>query len=584
MRWRTPSPSANLERSLGELPAEADDPESVIDGVIDALWAGIRESRGPQLLSYELTTSSLRHPELNQVAIEQYRGQWAAAEQVLDLRRAVRRTSAGRSRAARSRARSSRSSTASRSPGSSTATSEAARAGLQGFGRFLATVAVPTSLDAGRRRPATTCPRERALPSASPRRPARARRRSPLGFAAPGVRPRHDPDEPRRRSRPVRHRRRRRSPSSCSASASWPALGTVRRRPGRPRRRGQPGRRSARASLDRRDRRRRRRRRARLRRAGLVGVRASTGVGLGMVDAGTNMQAVAVQRDYGRSLLTGLLRVVVRRRHRRRRLRRGHGRPRLPTDPVAVALLAGTLVALLRPSACCAPAWRDGRRVHADARRDARRGPGLPPTTAASPSSRGGRARARRSASSRTTSSTHAISDLEHHLPARRRCDAAGSVAPLGYAAYLATTLASRLVGDPAVRRWGRVRRGARRVARRRRRAAPRHRRTRAVGRPSLGFAVAGAGLGAHRAAVLLGGRRPRARARRRGRRAAQRLQLRRSTLLGGVMVGAIGSHVLAPDRASPSRRARRRRGGRSPAGSASPGTPTHPSHAGAGA
>ena len=77
--------SANLERSLGELPPEADDPESVIEGVIDALWSGIKESRGPQLLSYELTTSSLRHAELNQVAIEQYRGQWAAAEQVLDL-------------------------------------------------------------------------------------------------------------------------------------------------------------------------------------------------------------------------------------------------------------------------------------------------------------------------------------------------------------------------------------------------------------------------------------------------------------------------------------------------------------------
>ena len=82
--------SANLERSLGELPPEADDPESVIEGVIDALWAGIRESRGPQLLSYELTTSSLRHAELNQVAIEQYRGQWAAAEQVLRPGGAVR--------------------------------------------------------------------------------------------------------------------------------------------------------------------------------------------------------------------------------------------------------------------------------------------------------------------------------------------------------------------------------------------------------------------------------------------------------------------------------------------------------------
>ena len=30
--------SANLERSLGELPLEAADPESVIESVIDALW------------------------------------------------------------------------------------------------------------------------------------------------------------------------------------------------------------------------------------------------------------------------------------------------------------------------------------------------------------------------------------------------------------------------------------------------------------------------------------------------------------------------------------------------------------------
>jgi AcrR family transcriptional regulator len=72
----------NLERSTGEFPPGASVAD-VIGGTIDALWDGIKESRGAQLLSYELTTSSLRHPELNQVAIEQYRGQWAAAEQVL---------------------------------------------------------------------------------------------------------------------------------------------------------------------------------------------------------------------------------------------------------------------------------------------------------------------------------------------------------------------------------------------------------------------------------------------------------------------------------------------------------------------
>ncbi|WP_028046218.1 TetR/AcrR family transcriptional regulator [Cellulomonas sp. URHE0023] len=73
----------NLERSTGDAFPPGTSVEDVVAGSVDALWDGIRESRGAQLLSYELTTSSLRHPELNQVAIEQYRGQWAAAEQVL---------------------------------------------------------------------------------------------------------------------------------------------------------------------------------------------------------------------------------------------------------------------------------------------------------------------------------------------------------------------------------------------------------------------------------------------------------------------------------------------------------------------
>jgi len=137
--------SANLERSLGELPEEAASTESVIENVIDALWAGIQDSRGPQLLSYELTTSSLRHPELNQVAIEQYRGQWAAAEQVLDLveRAAGVGWAVPRAKLARS--------IVAVVDGFSLAwlvdgDSETARLGLQGFGRFLATMAVPAAL------------------------------------------------------------------------------------------------------------------------------------------------------------------------------------------------------------------------------------------------------------------------------------------------------------------------------------------------------------------------------------------------------------------------------------------------------
>lgn len=137
--------SANLERSLGELPEEAASTESVIENVIDALWAGIQDSRGPQLLSYELTTSSLRHPELNQVAIEQYRGQWAAAEQVLDLVERAAGVGWAVPRATLAR------SIVAVVDGFSLAwlvdgDSETARLGLQGFGRFLATMAVPAAL------------------------------------------------------------------------------------------------------------------------------------------------------------------------------------------------------------------------------------------------------------------------------------------------------------------------------------------------------------------------------------------------------------------------------------------------------
>ncbi|WP_315096392.1 TetR family transcriptional regulator [uncultured Cellulomonas sp.] len=138
--------SANLERSLGELPPDSGDPQTVIEGVIDALWAGIRDSRGPQLLSYELTTSSLRHAELNQVAIEQYRGQWAAAEQVLDL---VERTAhVGWSLPRGDLART----VVAVIDGFSLAwlvdgDGEAARWGLQNFGRYLATIAVPAALE-----------------------------------------------------------------------------------------------------------------------------------------------------------------------------------------------------------------------------------------------------------------------------------------------------------------------------------------------------------------------------------------------------------------------------------------------------
>ncbi len=62
----------------------AGDPATVIGLAVGDLWAGIRHNRGAQLLSFELTTSALRHAELSQVAIEQYRGSWEAARRFLD--------------------------------------------------------------------------------------------------------------------------------------------------------------------------------------------------------------------------------------------------------------------------------------------------------------------------------------------------------------------------------------------------------------------------------------------------------------------------------------------------------------------
>jgi len=73
----------NTPADLSELP-EGAPPDSVVETVVGALWSSISGARGPQLLSYELTTSSLRNEDLREVALEQYRGQWAAAETVLE--------------------------------------------------------------------------------------------------------------------------------------------------------------------------------------------------------------------------------------------------------------------------------------------------------------------------------------------------------------------------------------------------------------------------------------------------------------------------------------------------------------------
>lgn len=134
----------NLTSTLGALP-EGAPVEAVVEGVIHALWLGLRDNRGAQLLSYELTTTALRHPELAQVAIEQYEGQWAAADQALQLVERASGISWSVPRAALART------VIAVVDGISLAwlvdgDDEAALSALQGFGRFLASVAVPGEL------------------------------------------------------------------------------------------------------------------------------------------------------------------------------------------------------------------------------------------------------------------------------------------------------------------------------------------------------------------------------------------------------------------------------------------------------
>lgn len=177
----------------------------------------------------------------------------------------------------------------------------------------------------------------------------------------------------------------------------------------------------------------------------LVGF-ALYGFGLGQVDAGTNMQAVALQRAYGRSILTGfyaawsvagVLATVYVGQYVSRDV------PQQVALPVVAVVVAVIGFLVLRR------AWR----AH-DAPLDA------------APADRGDGER--RSAlpwggitvlgvavaayfvvdSAAATWSTIYLGDV---------LAAADDVAPLGYGAYLATTLVSRLSGDLAVRRWGRV-------------------------------------------------------------------------------------------------------------------------------
>jgi AcrR family transcriptional regulator len=64
---------------------DAPDLTSALRGALSGLWASIVASRGAQLLTYEITTQSLRQPALRSVADRQYAVSQAAAEGLLSL-------------------------------------------------------------------------------------------------------------------------------------------------------------------------------------------------------------------------------------------------------------------------------------------------------------------------------------------------------------------------------------------------------------------------------------------------------------------------------------------------------------------
>lgn len=72
----------NLTQSLLEMPVHGE-PDVIIARALELLWSGISATRGSQLLSFELTTYSMRHPEVRQVSVNQYLVSHEAARQFL---------------------------------------------------------------------------------------------------------------------------------------------------------------------------------------------------------------------------------------------------------------------------------------------------------------------------------------------------------------------------------------------------------------------------------------------------------------------------------------------------------------------
>jgi AcrR family transcriptional regulator len=72
----------NASHVLRDMPAHGD-LAMLLQRAIDALWNAVSATRGAQLLTYELTTHSLRHPEMREVSVDQYVAAHAAAREFL---------------------------------------------------------------------------------------------------------------------------------------------------------------------------------------------------------------------------------------------------------------------------------------------------------------------------------------------------------------------------------------------------------------------------------------------------------------------------------------------------------------------
>jgi|GEM_PF-149045 len=73
----------NISHVLLAMPVH-DDFSVLIQRAIDQLWGAISATPGAQLLTFELTTYSLRHPEVRQVSVNQVVASHGAARQILD--------------------------------------------------------------------------------------------------------------------------------------------------------------------------------------------------------------------------------------------------------------------------------------------------------------------------------------------------------------------------------------------------------------------------------------------------------------------------------------------------------------------